>query len=137
VASPLHSLDSDCHSDGTIARRDGGDCNINFYSAGNDSLSVCNRATCQSYFQDYNSFFPQTCQSKCFTASCDWSRTMCSNERASIATCPLFDVVALRAIRQVQSSRALTFVNGGTARYQLGEDFARNRNSYRAHFLFC
>jgi hypothetical protein len=46
-------------------------------------------------------------------------------------------VVALRAIRQVQSSRALTFVNGGTARYQLGEDFARNRNSYRAHFLFC
>jgi hypothetical protein len=97
--------------------RDGGDCSEVFSSSGADSFEQCDRDVCLPWLQDYQSIYPQTCVSACFTASCDWSRSMCSKERASLATCPLFDAAVLQSITVASANRTLRFAMGGTARY--------------------
>ena len=101
---------------GRLWNRDGGDCTGIFLSSGQSALQACNRAVCQIYFEDYLSVPGETCQSQCFNASCDWSDAMCSLERASLATCPLFDATVLQSIAVASTNRTLHFVEGGTAR---------------------
>ena len=67
--------------------------------------------------EDYYNSAPLDCVSMCFHASCDWSRTMCYRERASVATCPLFDAAVLRSVTDARVNRTLRFVMGGTARF--------------------
>ena len=98
--------------------RDGGDCSDTFWRAGEDTLAECDRSICPLWFQDYQSFPPGDCQSQCFNASCDWSREMCYKERASLATCPLFDAAVLESTARIRKDEELLFVTGGTARYE-------------------
>lgn len=96
--------------------RDGGDCSGIFSSAGEDAFQECDRNVCPPWLEDYLALYPQTCQSVCFHASCDWSQSMCPEERASLATCPLFDASVLQSTTLASKNRTLRFVMGGTAR---------------------
>ena len=98
------------------AGRDGGDCTNIFWDAGVDVLRECNRSVCKVWFEDYQSFPPGDCQAPCFKASCDWSRNMCYRERASLATCPLFDAAVLESTALARRDSEILFVQGGTAR---------------------
>ena len=100
--------------------RDAGDCSGLFVESGPDAFGECDRSVCPVWVQDSADLvrFRQTCQTPCFSASCDWSHSMCSRERASLAACPLFDAAVLRSISEARadSDRTLNFVVGGTAR---------------------
>ena len=98
-------------------RRDGGDCSDVFLGSGDDAGEECDRDVCLSWAEEYVPLPTQTCQSECFNASCDWSRGKCSKERASLATCPLFDAAVLHSTSAASANRSLSFVVGGTARY--------------------
>ena len=93
--------------------RDGGDCSGAFLNAGIDALAECNRTECPCVHQDYD---VMNCWSGCFNASCDWSRSSCTNEHASMGSCPIIDAAVFESIRRVQSRESLMFVKGGTAR---------------------
>ncbi len=93
--------------------RDNGDCNYRFEDAAKDVLLECDRSKCSPIDQEY--FKSAGCKESCFKASCDWSKSMCSNERINLAKCPLFDSSVLSSIR-LQLNRSLNFVIGGTAR---------------------
>ena len=92
-----------------------------FAESGSDAFGECDRSVCPVWFQDSADLvrFRQTCQTACFSASCDWSHSMCSRERASLAACPLFDAAVLRSISSARANRTLNFVTGGTARCTL------------------
>ncbi len=110
-----------CHSNYAflivLVGRDGGDCSSVFSGAGDQAFQECDRALCSHWFEEYAPTSAQSCQSECFTASCDWSRSMCSKERASLATCPLFDAAVLQSTTLASANRTLRFVVGGTARF--------------------
>ena len=101
-----------------ILRRDGGDCSTVFFSSGESAFQECDRVICPPWSEDYASYLPVTCQSPCFNASCDWSSSMCSLERASLASCPLFDAAVLQSTTLASANRTLRFVMGGTARFE-------------------
>jgi hypothetical protein len=95
--------------------RDDGDCNEVFSNAGQNALLPCDRSVCSTYLTDYdtNSFH---CTSSCFSASCDWSRSLCTPQKAVIASCPLFDASVLVSMRNQQKQRQLLFASGGSSR---------------------
>jgi hypothetical protein len=93
--------------------RDNGDCNYRFEDAAQDVVLECDRSKCSPIDQEY--FVSAGCKESCFKASCDWSKSMCSNERANLAKCPLFDSTVLSSIR-LELNQSLKFVDGGTAR---------------------
>ena len=97
--------------------RDAGDCSSIFLSSGEGYFQECNRNVCPPLSEDYYNSAPLDCVSMCFNASCDWSRTMCYKERASLATCPLFDAAVLHSVTEARFNRTLRFVMGGTARF--------------------
>ena len=94
------------------ARRDGGDCTSVFLNAGESALQTCDRAQCPCNDQNLN----QHCWPFCFTAACDWSRSRCKPERASLTQCPVFDAAALQSSRRAQSNGTLLFMLGGSSR---------------------
>jgi hypothetical protein len=98
--------------------RDAGDCSGIFAESGSDVFGECDRSVCPVWLQDSADLarLRQTCQTPCFRASCDWSHSMCSTERASLAACPLFDAAVLQSISKARANRTLNFVMGGTAR---------------------
>ena len=56
------------------------------------------------------------CFNPCFTASCDWSRTLCVSEKSFLATCPLFDAVAFASLAAAASAaptNAAVYAIGG------------------------
>ncbi len=91
-----------------------------FAGSGPDAFGECDRSVCPVWLQDAANLVrvQQTCQTACFSAACDWSHSMCSRERASLAACPLFDAAVLQSIGEARanSDRTLSFVVGGTAR---------------------
>ncbi len=97
--------------------RDGGDCWTLFSGAGNDAVKPCDRIACSVIDQDYN--LRGQCQAGCFSASCDWSKSMCAVERAHVASCQLYDSVAWSSF---QSKSGLRFVAGGSARLETYTD---------------
>ncbi len=116
-------------------RRDGGDCIARLDAAGTEAQGICNRSECTPLYQDKWVSNNILCKPECFTASCDWSRSMCSQERASIATCPLFDAIALASTHRARRSAPLVFVKGGSARSQCSTALKINRG--RREKLFC
>ncbi len=97
--------------------RDGGDCLGRLEAAGVDAQGTCNRSTCSPLWQENWVSNKIRCTPECFTAGCDWSRAMCSQERASMATCPLFDAIVLASTLRARLSAPLVFVEGGSARF--------------------
>jgi hypothetical protein len=104
------------------ARRDDGDCNDRFFNAGPDALAECDRNKCSPLRQDYGTVFGQLnamaaeqCDTLCFRASCDWSKSMCVRQRLDLAQCPLFDAAVAGSVRATTNS-SLLFVRGGSAR---------------------
>jgi hypothetical protein len=99
----------------SLAYRDDGDCGTIFLQAGDDALRPCDRSACTTFQSDYDTNAAQ-CTSKCFNASCDWSRALCASQRAVLATCPLFDGVTLASVRYRQKRQQLLYSMGGSAR---------------------
>jgi hypothetical protein len=97
--------------------RDGGDCSDVFANSGDEAFQECDRISCPQWFDEYTPTIGQSCRSQCFTASCDWSRSKCAKERASLAKCPLFDAAVLESTAKASINRTLRFVTGGTARF--------------------
>ena len=65
----------------------------------------------QDYLEGSEACFPG-----CYSASCDWSKSMCSAVRESVASCQIFDAVALESL---DSAVELSFVLGGSCRQNL------------------
>ena len=100
--------------------------------AGEDALGECDRDQCSVWFQDYYNNAP-LCTAACFTASCDWSRSLCAAQRASIATCPVFDAAVLQSIRSTQLREELLYIEGGTARSHCAPTHPSTHTSTTAH----
>ena len=105
-------------------RRDDGDCNDRFFNAGQDALAECDRTKCSPLKQDYGAAARELlataadqCDAACFRASCDWSKSMCVQQKLNLAQCPLFDATAAASLRA--TADGLIFVRGGTARQEL------------------
>ena len=103
------------HLTPTLLARDDGDCSGVFREAGADALKECDRDKCSCFEQDVQPKQAVNC-GNCFSASCDWSRSSCVEQLASIATCPLLDATVLKSVRHTQRSESLVYIMGGTAR---------------------
>jgi hypothetical protein len=102
--------------------RDDGDCNDRFFNAGPDALAECDRKKCSPLKQDYGAadgqlyaMAEEQCDASCFSASCDWSKSMCVQQKVNLAQCPLFDATVAQSV-QSTTHRDLIFVRGGSAR---------------------
>ncbi len=95
---------------------DGGDCRSRLQSAGADATRACPRAECGAYSQTSTRASAYGCESGCFTASCDWSRSTCQDPRDAIRQCPLLDGMVFSSIRaQQQQSGAPVFMRDGNS----------------------
>jgi len=100
-------------------RWDGGDCLPRLKSAGIDAAQTCNRKSCTIFGQMAKIATANGCSDNCFTASCDWSKMLCSEPREAIRECPLLDGVAYRSIKQQQnvSASPIFMVNGNSGNF--------------------
>ena len=57
----------------------------------------------------------EQCDASCFSASCDWSKSMCVQQKLNLAKCPLFDAAVAESVRN-KTHNNLIFVRGGSAR---------------------
>jgi len=104
---------------------DAGDCQSRIDAAGTEATQACNRDTCPIWPQ---TSAPTTwdCSSNCLSASCDWSREECAEQRSNVRSCPLIDAAAFTSIRMAQqqtSSPKLAspmFMNGGNSQNGFG-----------------
>lgn len=112
--------------------RDDGDCTDRFNGAGEEALRDCDRSICPVAAQDFafDSASISSCTAGCFSASCDWSRGLCTSARAAIAACPLFDAAALASIQIAQRRASLVFVYGGPSRCALIDQSPRPCKSF-------
>ena len=83
---------------------------MRFVGAGQDALASCDRSICPIFDQDD---YKPGCYDPCFTASCDFSRFLCKDERTALKACPLFDATVF-ASYTAQSS--LTFPDPASLR---------------------
>jgi 3-hydroxyisobutyrate dehydrogenase-like beta-hydroxyacid dehydrogenase len=66
-----------------------------------------------------NAMAAEQCDASCFRASCDWSKSMCVQQKLNLAQCPLFDATVAGSVREMTNS-SLQFVRGGSARQVSG-----------------
>jgi predicted outer membrane repeat protein len=92
---------------------DDGDCNTQrFQNAGVDARQDCERSeTSEDKCSAVNQL--RACDQRCFTASCDFSRQQCAQEKGQVASCPVLDAVVFAAM--TQEGPPVSSLAGGTS----------------------
>jgi len=102
---------------------DGGDCGATrFDVAGDAATESCDRNECDLFVQTNAVSSSDGCWHKCFSASCDWSRDLCIEQRGNVESCPLLDAAAYASIRRAQEEQVVgpLFLTGGTSQNDFG-----------------
>ena len=99
--------DGVCHAEclSRGCRWDGGDCRDVFENAGSNARNSCDMGGSRCYANNPNAWTVGDCTQSCFLqgSTCDWALSMCSSEKASLASCPLFDLAAYKSMQVAES----------------------------------